>query len=711
MVSMPDHAVGGMTSIPPLPPFTTPEELLAESLVMLDPPSRITVTDAAEAYMRVPVAGVWQQYDRSVVPYTVEPADITQSRRFKAVVFVGPSQSGKSKMLETVALHAPMCNPAPVQIIHMTKTDANAWVEEKLNPTIRNSPLIYERLGKSREDDAFGRKRFRGMSLTIGYPVPQQLSSRSQRMVLLTDYDHMDQRLGPKDSPEGTPFGMARQRIRTFMSGGCVLVESTPAFPVMDVTWAPKKSAPHELPPTTGGIAQIFNEGTRGRWYWSCPDCDDLFEPRFDRLHYDAGLDPMAAGDSALMVCPHCGGMTSHRHKVELNRAALAGRGGWLHEGGRGQLVGINDDDIRGTDVASYSLNGAAATFANWSDLVVAYLMAMAKLESLGDEMDLARFHYTDCGQPYKPHRSRGDSVLDVEALKQNRESTPRGVAPDWTRFVTITVDVQDTRFPVQVTAWALDGRRTIIDRFDLAAAPVDAPRAADRGLMPHKYAEDWAVLLPLADRVFPVAGQPYGLKAVALVVDFQGSPGVSDNAEKFWRARRKTTDAHRWFLSRGHGGFDQRDRVWYEAPERASHGRKARGIKLLNMATDRLKDTVVAALGRPLEVAGSFPLPEWLDDSHIEEFTAEERTAKKWEKRKGMVRNESLDLSVQAQAVAEHKGLRRINPEAPPDWAVGGSGNEFSVDLIVGTQAAEPQVPAKPSSDHAPIGIKFLRR
>ena len=102
----------------------------------------MTVTDAAERALRVPVAGKWSAYDRAVAPYTIEPQDMSQSRRFKAVVFVGPSQSGKSQMLLSVSTHAITCAPGPVQLIHMTKTDADAWVEEKLDPAIINSPLL-----------------------------------------------------------------------------------------------------------------------------------------------------------------------------------------------------------------------------------------------------------------------------------------------------------------------------------------------------------------------------------------------------------------------------------------------------------------------------------------------------------------------------------------------------------------------------------------
>jgi phage terminase large subunit GpA-like protein len=179
MVEMSESVLGRVPRIPPLPPFVAPEDVVRDALPLLDPPNRITVTDAAERFIRIPLAGSWRGFDRAVTPYMVEPADTTQSRRFKTCAFVGPSQTGKTVMLQAVSLHAVMCNPGPVQIIHMTQADANAWVEEKLDPIIYNSPAIHDRLGKSRDDSTFSRKRFKGMRLTIGYPVANQLSSRS----------------------------------------------------------------------------------------------------------------------------------------------------------------------------------------------------------------------------------------------------------------------------------------------------------------------------------------------------------------------------------------------------------------------------------------------------------------------------------------------------------------------------------------------------
>jgi phage terminase large subunit GpA-like protein len=728
MVVMSDQS-GAVHRIPPLPSWRQPTEILGDCLPLLDPPSRITVTDAAERYLRVPVAGDWRPFDRTMTPYTVEPADTTQSRRFKAVCFVGPAQSGKTQMLMTVAFHSITSAPDPVQIIHMTKTDADAWVEEKLNPAIRNSPEIYDRLGKGRDDDTFSRKRFRGMRLSIGYPVANQFSSRTQRLVLLTDYDHMKQVLGPKDAPEGSPYGMARPRIRNYMSRGCVLLESTPAFPVTDPEWRPGLLNPHELPPVSGGIVRIYNEGTRGRWYWECRNCGELFEPHFTRLVYDATLEPAEAGAQAQMECPDCGERYAHRHKLELNRRALAGHGGWLHESskidedGRRVLVRIDDPDLRATDIASYSLNGAAAAFASWEGLVSSYEAALRQAELFDDYTELARVYFTDRAEPFlRPVQTDADA-LTVAGLREAAVTLPRGVAPSWARFITVSIDVQGNRFEVLVMAWGEQGERVVIDRFAISQPPDDAPRAKNedgryRLIDTGRYAEDADVLLDLPGRAYPVQGGGWALTPCALVIDFNGPPGWSDNAEKFWRARRREGQGHLWFLSIGRGGFHQRDRVWLETPERGSKGKKARGIKLLNMAVDRLKDSVLAALGRPDRGIGAQHLPDWMDADTIAELLAEERGAKGYDKKKGVTRNETLDLAVQALALAEHKGINRMNPEAPPDWALLGAGNAFAVRLSESEApaAAAPEEPAAPArketpSAAAPRSISWLRR
>lgn len=715
MVQISDAPIGAKVSIGQLPPFTTPEEILADALPLLEPASRMSVTAAAERYIRVEVAGHWQAYDRNVTPYLVEPQDITTSRLYTSSALVAPSQCGKTKGLEIIGLHRVTCDPMPVQVIHMTKTDGEAWVEEKLNQTIDNSPEILDRLGKGRDDSTFSRKRFRGMRMSIGYPTARQLSARTQGLVLLTDLDHMPILLGPKDNPEGTPFRMARNRIRTFMSRGCVFVESSPAFPVAEDGWQQPKAHPHMLPPVEAGIALIYNDGTRGRLYWECPECGEEFEPRFDRLRYDDSLAPHAAGETAEMVCPCNGCVISHRHKVELNRAILNGRGGWRHEAEDGTPVPIEDPRVRKTSIASYALNGAASSFLSWSEMVADYETAKRQFEAFDDETDLKTFFYTKVGVPYQAQRSEEDGELTLQALKDNAKPGGQGIAPEWTRFITVSADVQKARFPVQVVAWGAAGERQIIDRFDLIVPPEGAPDLVmredgpSRALSPARFIEDWAVLEPLAERVWPVEGQSYGLRPIALGVDFQGEVGVSDNAEAFWKGRRAKGQGHLWFLTRGVGGFKTGWRTRYARPDAGSKGKKARNIKLLSMATDRLKDSVLASIARFADGPGAQHMPEWMDDEALKEALAEVKTKDGYVKRQGVVRNETLDLLVQALALAEHKGALDHKDGALPGWAIASPNNSRAVPL---DRQGNARPDLKPKSKNRPARrIKYLQR
>ncbi|MFD2842328.1 phage terminase large subunit family protein [Paracoccus cavernae] len=43
-------------------------------------------------------------------------------------------------------------------------------------------------------------------------------------------------------------------------------------------------------------MVNLYNEGTRARWFWECLDCAEYFEPTYERLSYNRDLDPGEAG-------------------------------------------------------------------------------------------------------------------------------------------------------------------------------------------------------------------------------------------------------------------------------------------------------------------------------------------------------------------------------------------------------------------------------
>ncbi len=690
MLVMPERGRGDIPELPPMPPYAGAGVALRRALPSLAPATRMGVVEAAERFMKVNANGRWTDFDRDVTPYMVEPANMIASRLYRELIFVGPARAGKTVMLLQGVSHLVMCDPGICHITHMTENTATKWVDEELMPMIENSPELAKRQGRGRSDrNQLSKKFIGGAKVTIGPPTKANLSGRTIRLVLFTDLDRMPLTIGK----EGAPFAMGAKRNETLGSRGMTVAEASPGHLVEDPEWS--ANSPHELPPAAG-IVELYNGGTRARWYWDCPDCDKPFEPRFARLDYDRTLLPAEAGAAAVMLCPHCGGCIAHRQKVDLNR-----RGYWLHETAPRGLARLESGDVLKSDRVSYHLNGAAAAFAPWSRLVGKFETARRTYEATRDERALQVTVNTDQGLPYLSKALAGEGALTVEDLRKLVKPLPQKVAPDWARFLIASVDVQKHRFDVMITAFGIDGRAAVIDRFVLHTPPEGAPNAGDRMLDPSKYLEDWEVLRDLLTTPYPVQGAGLALVPMAVGCDFHGEPGVSDRATAFWQARRKEREADRWFFICGHGGFRVDGRFWYKAPTRANDGARARDIKLLNIATDRFKDTIFAGLAREDGGAGALILGNWMPDDRLKEYCAEARKTKGWEKRPNMPRNENIDLSCYAQAVAEHKGLNRLDPDAPKLWALGGLQNPFAVAL---NDAGRPEpVPDQKSRKRRP--------
>lgn len=76
--------------------------LLAPAADTLEPPLRRSVSDSARAVVRVQSAsGAPMPWSDRLTPYMRQPMDALESRRYKAVIFIGPAQSGKALALDT----------------------------------------------------------------------------------------------------------------------------------------------------------------------------------------------------------------------------------------------------------------------------------------------------------------------------------------------------------------------------------------------------------------------------------------------------------------------------------------------------------------------------------------------------------------------------------------------------------------------------------
>ncbi len=631
-------------------------------------PRRIPIADAVAQYMRVPMgAGNSVPWESTLTPYIIEPMNCLARREFDAVVFVGPARTGKTLgLIDGWIVYSIVCDPSDMLVVQMTETKAREHSKTRLARTFNHSPEAAKRLSPIRNDNNVHDKIFRdGSFLKIGWPSITVFSSSDYKRVALTDYDRF-----PEDiDGEGDGFSLASKRTTTFMSAGMTLVESSPGRDIVDTKW--KQTSPHEAPPTTG-ILSLYNRGDRRRWYWPCPHCNEYFQPIMDNMTgYRDDPDPVAASEAARLQCPHCSALIEPSQKRELNN-----RGVWLAEGQQIDRHGNMTGDARRSRIASFWMEGPAAAYQTWTQLVYKLLTAEEEYDRTGSEETLKAVINTDWGLPYQPRLSLEGRRGDV--LMERAEPTAKRIVPQGVRFLVATVDVQggkNRRFVVQIVGYGSHGERWIIDRYNIRRSLRTNEHGESLPIDPASYLEDWQLLrTDVLDKVYPLAGSNGQVMPIlAMAVDSGGEDGVTDNAYAFWRQCRKEGVGNRVYLFKGDGLAKGKliNKTYPDNTERSERRARARGdVPLYLLQTNALKDRIAAALGRQDAGPNYVHFPDWLGEWFYEELTYEERgTDGKWRK-PGKGANEALDLLCYAHALVILRGYERINWDKPPAWA-----------------------------------------
>jgi phage terminase large subunit GpA-like protein len=656
-----DGAISG------LPPFCDPEEGYQRASAVLLPRKRMKPSEAAEKYRFLDTGGSVGPWRNASAPYMVEPMDCTSDREYQAVVFAGPARSSKTAALVMNTLvHRIMCDPCDIFICQTSQNSARQFSREHIDRMNRMCPDVNLRLSKNADEDNIYDKRYQGMSVYFGWPTVDQVAGKDYQVILDTEYDRKPEDIGG----EGSLFNLERKRTQTFGSLGKLVVECSPSrdiIPEAMEKWTPRG---HEAPPTTG-ILELFNQGDRRLYYWPCPECDEFFEPKFSQMDYlkaEKGQPPIPieeAAASVVMVCPHCGCRLTEQRKGWMNS-----NGVWLREGQQidadRQITGVP----RKSSIASFWLKGPAASFQSWSSLTGNYLQALESYERTRDYQTLKTVVNVDHGEPFLVPAEALGEVIDKEELKARAEADwSLGTVPAGVRALVVTVDVQGRYFDVQVTGYGVDFECWIVDRFQISQSAEDG-RLVDPG----SYPEDWNLLWPLLTRAWPLAADPSREMApLCVMIDSGGAPGVTGNAYGFAvKARKAGIGEGRLMILKGDAKVGAK-RVYMTKVDWNVDGKvMARGLKLLLVGSDDLKDDVAGALRRESPGAGYVHTPHNLQAEWFDQVTAEQRTEKGWIKRPGMNRNEALDHMVYSRAglLRAPWWWGRINWAAPQSFA-----------------------------------------
>ncbi|HAW7886850.1 TPA: phage terminase large subunit family protein [Escherichia coli] len=648
--------------------FSSARNLGRDISAGFSPPRRMPISEAVKKFMRVPKgAGNSVPWDPELTPYIIEPMNCLASREYDAVIFVGPARTGKTiGLIDGWIVYTIVCDPSDMLVVQMTEDKAREHSKKRLDRTFRSSAAVKKRMSPRRNDNNVHDKTFRdGSFLKIGWPSVNIMSSSDYRFVALTDYDRFPENI---DS-EGDGFSLASKRTTTFMSAGMTLVESSPGRDICDSKW--RRKSPHEAPPTTG-ILSLYNRGDRRRWYWPCPHCGEYFQPAMDTMTgYRDEPDPFKASEAAYLLCPHCSGVITADKKRELNSAGV-----WLREGQDIDCNGNISGEPRRSRIASFWMEGPAAAYQTWAQLIYKLLTAEQEYEATGSEETLKTVINTDWGLPYLPRASM--EQRKSELLEQRAEPVPSRSVPDGVNFLVATVDVQagrHRRFVVQVTGYGSRGERWIIDRYNITQSLRGDSDGESQRIDPASYPEDWdALLTDVFHKSWPLASDPsQQMRLMAMAVDSGGEDGVTDNAYKFWRRCRRDGLGKRIYLFKG-DSIRRAKLITRTFPDNTGRtGRRAQAagdVPLWLLQTDALKDRVNNALWRDSPGPGYVHFPDWLGSWFYDELTYEERSSDgKWSK-PGRGANEAFDLMVYAEALVILHGYEKIQWPDAPEWA-----------------------------------------
>jgi phage terminase large subunit GpA-like protein len=647
--------------------YNTLKEIVLDLAEILTPPERLSVSEAATKYRKVNNPGGFiGPWSNDETPYMVEPMDGCISPHHNGLIFVGGAQVGKTdSLIVNGLLHSIIVDPLDILLFCPTNTTARDFSNRRVDRLHRDSTEVGNRLKKSKDaDNKFDKHYSSGNILTLSWPAISQLAGRPVPHVFMTDYDRM-----PDDiDGEGAPYDLASKRTTTFGSFAMCVAESSPSRPIKDPQkWI--KKTPHEAPPCDG-IIGLYNRGDRRRWYWPCPHCGQYFMGDFSHLRFNEKLHGnLSIGQSVYMECPINGCRIEYSDRREMN---IFGR--WLADGQRiekGRVVGEGPR----TRILSYWLNGVAASFVSWANLVSLYLDAMTDYERTGSEDSLKKFYNNDLGEPYKPKRN--DSVRVPEALKNRAEDLPEHVVPDDVRMLVAAIDVQANQFVVQITG-ILPGIQfdtVLIDRFDIRKSKRTDEDGERLWVKPHTYLDDWDLIEEqVINKTYPLADNSGRRMKIKLTVcDSGGRHGVTTNAYDYWRKLRRENKHGRFMLVKGEpSDRAPRTRIVYPDSNQRDRMAPARGdVPVMLINSNLLKDTLAGRLDCTEPGKGMFRVPAWVPDEVFRELCAETRTEKGWEN-PSHTRNEAWDLGYYTIGICLSELIRadQINWENPPGWA-----------------------------------------
>lgn len=519
-------------------------DIFSAELRWLEPPRDISTLEYSIGSRKIRNAeGDVSDWRLDLTPYLAPVMSAIDRPDIREVIVAKPARSGGTVVAENYALKTLEHGPFGDILWYLAgPQEVSSYANRIFKPLFEDHEAVAAKIGKSPSDNTLTLKRIGGYTVELLAMSAKTTTNRQARFIMFDETDTHPKKFASNFLEQG------RQRQRMVGSQRKIYACSHP-----DIGWS-------------GGISQAWLQSSRGIFIMACAECGAHASPyptkhwkdipRFN-LHYDKSPErtPVSerikrAGETAAMLCPHCGGLLD-----DEQRKSMVAAGAYMHSG---QSLDVDAGIIGEVD--------DTFTMGFW---IHALMVSQVSLAELAREIEAAREHRERTTKSEKVKQvlvrtfgevfegDSGGESFDASTLRKRarRTASANDIAPDGdepdnrpyrmgqvpapVRFITAAVDVGGGKFDVLLRGWDLQRRSWALDRFTIRQ------RLHADGIMrdinPTRVLADWSVLeSQVIDRLLPLQDDPTKGLPIAITTIDTGDGNATWMAYEFARRMNK---------------------------------------------------------------------------------------------------------------------------------------------------------------------------
>jgi phage terminase large subunit GpA-like protein len=386
-----------------------------------------------------PFAG--RRFRCATQPYTALWFDQVDSGHWSRFVATGPTQSGKTLSCFVIPLLYHLFEVGETVICGLPDMDmaADKWREDIL-PVIEQSRyrnLLPRQGGGSRGGKVESILFANGATLKFmsGGGGDKSRAGFTSRVVVITETDGLDQS-GPT-SRESDKITQLEARTKAYGSRKRIYMECT-------------------VSTEQGRTWREYQQGSKSTIVLPCPHCKAWVSPEREHLVHWQGAESKAhAARIGAFSCPNCGEVWSEDERLGANRQCML-----VHDGqtldDQSNVLG----NLPETDTLGFRWSAANNLFLTAGYIAAEEWRASRSPDEDNSEREMRQFVWCLPTVPLKWDQTG----VEASALTTRVSKLPKGLAPQFTKFITVGLDIGKYLAHWIAAAWCEGATGSVID-------------------------------------------------------------------------------------------------------------------------------------------------------------------------------------------------------------------------------------------------------